>query len=124
MDPLNPMASTLDLAIAGIYEKAGSMKEELRSAIPESQRRELHMGKGEREDVERKRRTREVVKGVLEAPERVRELVADEKMEEARRLWDEKLRLLERWKERGVGGEDVQTCIDDGEAALRGDPKS
>lgn len=34
-------------------------------------------------------------------------------------MWESTLTLLERWRERGVGGEDVQACIEDGEAALR-----
>ena len=125
MDPLNPMASTLDLAVVGIWEKAGRMKEELRNNMPEGQRKELEMAKEDREALERRRKTREVAKGVLEAPEKVRELVAEGRDQEARALWERNLRLLERWKERGVGGEkDVQACIEDGEASLRGEGPS
>jgi hypothetical protein len=65
---------------------------------------------------------REVVRGVLDMPERVRGLVEEGRMEDARQLWRNTLRILEEWQEKGVGGEDVQDCIDDGEAALRGDP--
>jgi hypothetical protein len=121
MDPISPMASTLDLAIVGIYERAEGIKSELRDTLPASQRKELEMGKEEREILERKRRTREVVKGVLGAPGRVRELVREGRMEDARALWEDKSRLLERWKEWGVGGADVQACIDEGDAALKGE---
>ena len=121
MESGNPMAKTLDLAIVSIYERAETMKNELRNTMSESQRRQLEMGKEEREALDRKRRAREVVKGVLDAPRRVGELVNEGKMEDARRLWEEKLRVLERWRERGVGGEDVVRCIDEGEGALRGE---
>lgn len=119
MEGGNPMAKTLDLAIVSVYEQAENMKEELRSTMSEGQRRRFEMGKEEKEAVDRKRRMREVVKGVLDAPAKVRELVAEGKTEDARRFWESKSRLLERWRERRVGGEDVARCIDEGEAALK-----
>jgi len=122
MDPLNPMAQTLDPAIASIYERAEGIRGELRGVVPEGVRREMEMGGEERERLQAKRRAREVVGRVLDMPENVRSLVKEGKEEEAKRLWDQSLRLLERWRERGVGGNDVQACIDDGEAALRGEP--
>jgi seryl-tRNA synthetase len=124
MDPLNPMASTLDPAIASIYERAEKIKGELRAGMPEWQRRERELGDEENETERRKMRTRDVVLRVLETPEKLRKLVRDDKEEEARRLWETNLQLLEKWKERGVGGDDVQICIDDGEAALRGEKPS
>jgi hypothetical protein len=30
--------------------------------------------------------------------------------------------VLERWRERGVGGEDVVDCIEDGDSAIKGEP--
>jgi hypothetical protein len=124
MDPLNPVATTLDPAIASIYARAEAIREELRASMPEAKRREMEMGAEERRELLRKRRRRDVVVRVLETPEKVRGLVADGREEEARKLWETTLALLERWKERGVGGDDVQLCIDDGEAALRGEPPS
>jgi len=59
---------------------------------------------------------------VLETPERLRQLVAEGKEEQARREWEKPLMLLERWKSSGLGGTDVEDCIEDGEAALRGEP--
>ncbi|KAI6708038.1 hypothetical protein PZA11_007635 [Diplocarpon coronariae] len=75
----------------------------------------------EREARARRARARAVVGRVLGAPGRVRALVQEGKMEEARRAWEPELRLLERWKERGVGGGDVDVCIAEGEAALKGE---
>jgi len=121
MDPLNPVATTLDPAIASIYARAEAIKEELRASMPEARRREMEMGDEERVELQRRRRRKEVVLRVLETPERVRGLVSDGRGDEATKLWEGTLALLERWKERGVGGEDVQDCIDDGEAALRGE---
>jgi hypothetical protein len=122
MDPLNPMTSTLDPAIQGIYQRAENIKVEMREGLPESVRREREMGSEEREKDTRMRKAKEVVRRVLDCPERVRELVKEGKEEDARKEWELTLRLLERWKERGVGGTDVLDCIEDGNASLRGEP--
>jgi hypothetical protein len=123
MGPLNPMASTLDPAIARIYEMAEKVKGEMRVAVEEG--REGDGGRGGEMEKERKReKAREVVLRVLGTPEKVRGLMKDGKDDEARTLWESALRILERWKQRGVGGPDVLDCIEDGEAALRGEPSS
>jgi len=122
MDPLNPMASTLDPAIASIYERAESIKREMREGMPAWQREREEMGEEEREKLRKTERAREVVERVLDTPEKVRTLMDEGKVEEARRVWEPTLRLLERWKERGVGGDDVLDCMEDGEAAIRGEP--
>ncbi|KAG4436390.1 hypothetical protein IFR05_008113, partial [Cadophora sp. M221] len=75
----------------------------------------------ETERVERRRKTRVVVERVLGTPERVRGLVREGKIDEAKVLWEKEKKLLERWRERGVGGPDVAECIEDGETALRGE---
>jgi hypothetical protein len=124
MDPLNPVATTLDPAIASIYARAEAIREELKASMPEAKRREMEMGAEKRRELLRKRRRREVVLRVLETPEKVRVLVKEGREEEAKRIWERSLALLERWKERGVGGEDVQDCIEDGEAALKGEAPS
>ncbi|PBP26063.1 hypothetical protein BUE80_DR003038 [Diplocarpon rosae] len=79
--------------------------------------------RAEREERAKEARRRAVVERVLGAPERMRALVKEGEIEEARRAWEPELRLLERWKERGVGGGDVDLCIEEGEAALRGEPR-
>lgn len=115
MDPLNPMASTLDPAIAQIYSQASSIREALRESIPPPDSEE---GK-KRETEQRKRRTKELAVEVLGAPERLRALVNEGKMEEARNHWEMPRRLLVSWKEKGFGGEEVQACLEEGDAALR-----
>ncbi|THV46496.1 hypothetical protein BGAL_0381g00030 [Botrytis galanthina] len=122
MDPLNPVASTLDPAIASIYERAEKIKVELKEGIPESQRRLMEMGSEERAVFQKKQNMKKLVLQVLETPEKLRSLVAGGNEDEARLEWEKVLTLLRRWKERGVGGSDVQACIEDGEAALRGEP--
>jgi len=122
MDPLNPMASTLDPAIASIYERAEGIKAELRESMTAKERMEREMSDEERGKLAKEKRVRKVVEEVLDTPERIRRMVSEENEDDAKILWASTLALLKRWKERGVGGEDVQSCIDDGEAALKGEP--
>jgi vacuolar protein sorting-associated protein 51 len=122
MDPLNPMAATLSPAIAEIYERADSVKAELRASMTLAQRSEAEMSEEERVKATKLARSRELARRVLTVPERLRELVREGKVEEARAEWEAPLALLRRWREEGKGGMDVQDCIDDGEAALRGEP--
>lgn len=114
MDPLNPMASTLDPAIAQIYSQASSIRETLRDSIPppvseEGKKREAEL---------RRRRTIELAVELLATPERLRMLAREGKLTEAKKQWEMPRCLLVSWKEKGVGGEDVQSCIDEGDAAL------
>ena len=114
MDPLNPMASTLDPAIAQIYSQASSIREALRQSVPKPE-------EGKAEESARRRKTRKLVLEVLGTPERIRQLVREGKVEDARSEWEMPRRLLETWKEKGLGGKDVDACLADGEAALRGE---
>lgn len=115
MDPLNPMASTLDPAIAQIYSQASSIREALRHSAPKPEdSRNLD------EERARKRRTKQLVSKVLDAPARVRALVQEGKVEEAEEAWSLPKQLLLKWKERGLGGDDIDACLADGEAALKG----
>ncbi|EHA50380.1 hypothetical protein MGG_03267 [Pyricularia oryzae 70-15] len=114
MDPLNPMASTLDPAIAYIYTQASSIRDTMRKNLPRPEERSATAA-----DAERRKRTRELAMIVLATPARLHELVAEGKHEEAEREWELPRRLLVSWKERGLGGDDVATCLDAGDAALR-----
>jgi vacuolar protein sorting-associated protein 51 len=114
MDPLNPMASTLDPAIAQIYSQASSIRESLRAAIPPPDSDE---GKAKEAEARRKR-TRQLAVEVLAIPERLRALVKQGREEEARAQWEMPRRLLVSWKEKGVGGDDVQAVIEEGDASL------
>jgi len=109
MDPLTPVASTLDPAVARIYAQAAAIREALREVVPAPDGAAA-----------RRARTRRLAAEVLAAPERIRQLVLEGKEEEARREWEMPRRLLEVWRERGLGGDDVAACLEEGEAALRG----
>ncbi|KAG9230266.1 Vps51/Vps67-domain-containing protein [Amylocarpus encephaloides] len=102
----------LDPAIRGVYARAGEIAGEWRETV-----RRAEGGK----EAARKEKTRRVVERVLGAPGRVRGLMVEGREEEARRVWERELRLLERWRERGVGGGDVGDCIEEGKRALRGE---
>jgi hypothetical protein len=114
MDPLNPMAITLDPAIAHIYSQASAIQESLRKSVPSPDSDE---GKA-REAQQRRQRTRQLAIEVLATPERLQALVKEGRFEEARRQWDMPRKLLEAWKQKGVGGDDVQACIDEGDAVI------
>ncbi|TFB07261.1 Vacuolar protein sorting-associated [Trichoderma ghanense] len=114
MDPLNPMATTLDPAIAHIYSQASAIQESLRKSVPAPDSEE---GKA-REAQQRRQRTRQLAIEVLATPERLQALVREGRFEEARRQWEMPRKLLEVWKQKGVGGDDVQACIDQGDAAI------
>ncbi|ORY58851.1 Vps51/Vps67-domain-containing protein [Pseudomassariella vexata] len=118
MDPLNPMASTLDPAIAQIYSQASAIREELRKSVPEPN----ESSKGADEAKQRRLRTKQLAIKVLETPDRIRALVSEGRLEDAKQAWKTPRKLLEMWKEQGVGGGDVEACIEDGDAAVRGDP--
>ncbi|KAJ9148611.1 Vps51/Vps67-domain-containing protein [Pleurostoma richardsiae] len=118
MDPLNPMASTLDPAIAQIYSQASSIRETLRQSVPKPEEKKQE---DDADTTARRTRTRELAIAALEAPDRIRKLVREGKAEEARREWELPRKLLDAWKEKGLGGGDVDACIADGEAALRGE---
>ncbi|KAM7220712.1 Vps51/Vps67 domain containing protein [Rhypophila decipiens] len=119
MDPLNPMASTLDVVVAKIYEEASGIREELRRNLsPPGEVEERPEG-----DAERRAQTRALAVEVLKVPDRLRLLMKEGKDEEARRQWEMPRRLLERWKEKGLGGDDVDELIREGDSIV-GSPRT
>jgi hypothetical protein len=116
MDPLNPMAGTLDLVVANIYEQANGVREGLR--------REVGAPPGGGKEDQRRARTRELAREVLEVPGRLRRLMEQGKEEEARKEWEMPRRLLERWRERGLGGKDVVALIEEGDGIVSGESES
>ena len=117
MDPLNPMASTLDPAIAHIYSQAKALRDALREAVPAPDDSNQSP-----EKTAALARTRKLAAAVLQTPERLRQLVQEGRQEEAEAAWQRPRQLLEAWRQQGVGGDDVATCLEDGAAALRGEP--
>ncbi|KAI1339700.1 Vps51/Vps67-domain-containing protein [Xylariaceae sp. FL0016] len=118
MDPLNPMASTLDPAIAQIYSQASAIRDSLRKTIPPPDESK-NMADS---TAQTKMRTKKMALQVLNAPDKIRLLVAEGRLEDARQAWKMPRKLLVLWKEKGVGGTDVDDCIADGDAAVRGEP--
>lgn len=118
MDPLNPMASTLDPAITKIYNQASEIRDSLRKLVPEP----TEDRKAEEEAIQRRLRTRQLAIEVLDTPDRIRALVAEGRVDDAREAWKMPRQLLLVWKEQGIGGIDVDDCITDGDAAIRGEP--
>lgn len=119
MDPLNPVAATLDPAVARIYEQASGMREAARMRGMRGADRPKDSEGAEDAETKRRIRTRELAVEVLGTPDRLRALVAGGKVDEARKEWELPRQLLETWKKKGLGGSDVDVCIQEGDAALR-----
>ncbi|KAI0595937.1 Vps51/Vps67-domain-containing protein [Biscogniauxia sp. FL1348] len=118
MDPLNPMASTLDPAIAQIYSQASAIRDSLRKVVPPPDPAK----KAADEAAHRRMQTKRLALEVLDTPDKIRALVSEGRLEDARQVWSMPRKLLLVWKEQGLGGTDVDACIEDGDAALRGEP--
>ncbi|KAL1899209.1 hypothetical protein Sste5346_003131 [Sporothrix stenoceras] len=117
MDPLNPMASTLDPAIAHIYNQAKTLRDAMRENVPPPSSDD-----DDKTSAAARARNQKLAAAVLQTPDRLRKLVAAGRTEEAEKAWERPRQLLEAWKEHGVGGDDVAACLADGAAALRGEP--
>ncbi|CAK7208838.1 hypothetical protein SCUCBS95973_000246 [Sporothrix curviconia] len=117
MDPLNPMASTLDPAIAHIYNQAKALRDAMRDAVPAPDD-----SNSSPEETAARARTKKLAAAVLQTPERLRQMVQEGQTEEAEEAWQRPRKLLEAWRQQGVGGDDVAACLADGAAALRGEP--
>ncbi|PHH59362.1 hypothetical protein CDD81_3343 [Ophiocordyceps australis] len=114
MDPLNPMASTLDAAISHIYNQAAAIRDAARDTLPLPDSQDARTRALEA----RRRKTRQLAVLALAMPQRLRDLIAEGQADEASRQWNLVRRLLMSWKHRGLGGPDVDECINQGDAAL------
>jgi hypothetical protein len=94
MDPLTPTTSTLAPAISHIAEIAATLSNDLATHVPAK--------KGA--DVWRQSSERQTVQWVLDAPDRLEQLLLDDREAEAHKDWDTVRALLENWK--GVEGVD------------------
>ena len=109
----------------GIYGVAVGLREELRrevdaGAAAAGPKQKGGVG-GDSADADRRReRTRALAREVVKVPERVRRLMGEGKVEEASQEWERPRRLLVRWKELGLGGDEVGALIEEGDNALRG----
>ncbi|KAK3305775.1 Vps51/Vps67-domain-containing protein [Chaetomium strumarium] len=119
----------LEGVVEGIYTQAVGLREGLRESIssgggdgeqaPDNDDDD-DGEEGRRRRRRRRERTRRLAKEVLLVPGRLRRLVEEGREEEARSEWELPRRLLERWRELGVGGEDVGALIEEGDAVLKG----
>jgi hypothetical protein len=101
MDPLAPTTHTLGPAISHIAETAASLSSQ--KHVPE-RRSNLGLGisvvvEGENGggEAERKTREKETVKWVLDTPRRLRELIDQEKEDEAEEEWGNVAKVLKKW---------------------------
>jgi len=101
MDPLTPTTSTLAPAISHIAETAATLSNELAVHVPST----------EGTAVLRQPKERQTVQWVLDAPDRIEQLLLDDKKDEAKKDWDIVRNLLDTWK--GVQGvEEVRSACE------------
>ncbi|KAK4032908.1 Vps51/Vps67-domain-containing protein [Parachaetomium inaequale] len=114
----------LEGLVEGIYRVAVGLRGEVREGIVERERLRQGQAEGGEGDAGggdgRRERTRALAREVVKVPGRVRRLVEEGREEEARREWEAPRRLLVRWRELGLGGEEVGALIEEGDVALRG----
>jgi len=91
----------MEADVGSVAERAKELLEGLRRAH----------GGGDDEKTKKQREQRESVRWVLKAPERLKGLVAERKIEEAEREWETIEGLLEKWQ--GVQGVDAvrSSCL-------------
>jgi hypothetical protein len=94
MDPLTPTTSTLAPAISHIAETAASLSSELTAHVPAKGAPSLRSPK-----------QRQTVQWVLDAPDRLEQLLLDDNKDEAQKQWKAVQDLLDKWE--GVQGVEV-----------------
>ncbi|QDS71335.1 hypothetical protein FKW77_002152 [Venturia effusa] len=101
MDPLTPTTSTLAPAISHIAETATTLSRELEQNLPSPKDPE----------VDKRKKQKETVRWVLDAPRRLQQLIMEGRVDEAMSDWDIVRGLLDKWK--GVQGTEAvqQACL-------------
>lgn len=102
MDPLAPTTHTLGPAIAHIAETAASLSSSMQGLQnkPEGLGIDIHI-QSESEDEEvgiKKQGQQETVRWVLGTPRRLRDLIDQERDEEATKDWEEVSKILDKWQ--------------------------
>lgn len=96
MDPMMPGTTTLIPAIGHIAETAAGLKKDMQDA---------HGTDGHAANAgEEKRKQQEIVRWVLQSPERISEMMSDGRDDEAKAEWEKVEKLLQKWH--GVKGVD------------------
>lgn len=109
MDPLTPTTSTLSPAIGHIADTAAGLAKGL-----QDRHKDVGSGAGNLDRQERinKAKQRELVRWVLDAPERFKRLLREGKRPQAQLEWTRVQQLLDKWK--GTGGvEEVRKGCED-----------
>jgi len=114
MDPLTPMASELDPKIAQIYKQASQIRDTLRKSVPKPP----EGAKIDEESIRRQQKTRRIAAEVVSMPPKLRALVAEGKLDEARQAWELPRQLLELWRDKNLGGPDVLEVLKEGDAIV------
>ncbi|KAF1839688.1 hypothetical protein BDW02DRAFT_539101 [Decorospora gaudefroyi] len=104
MDPLAPTTHTLGPAIAHIAETAATLSSSLQDNHQSKAQGlgieiRVEQDKGEETEAAKKRRQRETVRWVLDTPRRLREMIDQDRDEEAEKEWEEVSKLLDQWKD-------------------------
>ncbi|KAK4203523.1 Vps51/Vps67-domain-containing protein [Triangularia verruculosa] len=115
MDPLNPMAGTLDLVVARVYDMARDLRGEMRGFCDTT---EQNGGR------EKKKETRRLVREVYRGMERMRGFVQQGDRVQAEKEWELPRRLLVRWQEQKVGGGEVGELLREGDGILAGEEEA
>lgn len=106
MDPLTPTTSTLTPAISHIAETAANLSASLVDKRPNAPKIITPGSEGSNPDssekaaqsLEKRKNERQTVRWALDTPKRLRELISEDKSEEAAEEWTEVKALLEKWE--------------------------
>jgi hypothetical protein len=104
MDPLAPTTHTLGPAISHIAETAASLSSSLHDSHQSKEEGlgisiRVEQNEVEKEVSDKKRKQKDTVRWVLDTPRRLRELIDQDRDEEADKEWEEVSRLLDKWKD-------------------------
>ncbi|KAK4179377.1 Vps51/Vps67-domain-containing protein [Triangularia setosa] len=111
MDPLNPMAGTLDLVVAKVYDMASDLRREMRDHCDTR-------GEPTREKGDKRENTKRLVREVYRGMERMRGFIQQGDKAQAEKEWELPRRLLVRWREMGAGAEEVEGLLREGDQIL------
>ncbi|CAI4214709.1 unnamed protein product [Parascedosporium putredinis] len=84
---------------------------EIRPQAPEG-------AKIDEESIRRQQKTRRIAAEVVSMPPKLRALVAEGKLDEARQAWELPRQLLELWRDKNLGGPDVLEVLKEGDAIV------
>ena len=113
MDPLAPTTHTLSPAISHIAETAASLSSSIHSQPQKPAGLGIDIQVEQEEDPAEalKQKQRETVRWVLDTPRRLKQLVDDDKQDEAETEWEEVRKVLVKWKQVPGAEALMQQCV-------------